>query len=73
MTIILSVCLWSGGASEAPMECSPSAGICWLGTVDFVLQIGKALGEIYFAAAFLGLSSAELEPWGPFSAVIEVI
>lgn len=44
-----------------------------MGTVDFVLQIGKALGGIYFAAAFLGLSGAELEPWGPFSAVIEVI
>lgn len=48
-------------------------GSAGLGTVDFVLQIGKALGGIYFAAAFLGLSGAELEPWGPFSAVTEVI
>lgn len=45
--------------------------LAWGPLISFC-RLGRHWG-IYFAAAFLGLSSAELEPWGLFSAVIEVI
>lgn len=45
--------------------------LAWGPLISFC-RLGRHWG-IYFAATFLGLSSAELKPWGPFSAVIEVI